>query len=85
MQFAIGLLHQKLSSNCPFYENCLSNCHTFTVTQFIVLSFKHQTNKPTAISVNTTNGSRNTKLQNCKQQSLQVQISVLLQLFILSN
>ena len=32
-------------------QNRLSNCHTFTVMQFIMLSFKHQTNKPTAISV----------------------------------
>jgi len=33
------------SSNCPFCENRLSDCHTFTVRRFILLSFKHQTNK----------------------------------------
>jgi len=42
------------------------------------------TNQP-LYQPNTTNDSRNTKLQHYKQQSLPVQISVLLQLLILTN
>ena len=61
MKFGILLFYGKLSNKRPFYENRLPDCHTFTVMQFILLSFKHQTNKPTAISVNTTNDSTNTK------------------------
>jgi len=45
------MLYENLSNNRPFCENRLSDCHTFTVRRFILLSFKHQTNKPTAISV----------------------------------
>ena len=45
--------------------NRLSVCHTFTVRRFILLFFKHQTNKTTAKSVE-----QNTKFQNYEQQSL---------------
>jgi len=31
-------------------QTCSSNCHNFIVRRFILLPFKHQTNKPTAIS-----------------------------------
>jgi len=50
MQFAKAVLYQKLSNKRPFCANPLSDCHAFTVRRFIVLSFKHQTNKPTAMS-----------------------------------
>ena len=48
--FAIPVPYQKLSNNRPLCANHLSDCHTFTVRQYILLPFKHQTNKPTAIS-----------------------------------
>ena len=38
--------NKQLSSIRPFCENRLSDCNTFTVRRFIVLSFKHQTNNP---------------------------------------
>ena len=36
---------KNLSSKRLLCEKCLSDCHTFTVRRFILLSFKHQTNK----------------------------------------
>ena len=45
MQFAIAVPYQQLSSNRPLCENRLSNCHTFIVRRFILLSFKQQINK----------------------------------------
>ena len=72
MKFSKAVLYQKPSSKRPLCANRLSNCHTFTVRRFILLPFKHQTNKPTAISAQHNNDSTNTKLQNYKQQSLQL-------------
>jgi len=69
----------------PFCENRLSGCHNFTVTRFSVLSLNIKpTNQPQYQS-NTTNDSRNTKLQKYKQQLLQVQNPVLLQLLTPKN
>jgi hypothetical protein len=50
MELGLAVLFKEPLSKRPFCENRLSNCHTFTVRPFILLSFKHQTNKPTAIS-----------------------------------
>ena len=51
MQFAIAVLYEKLSNKCPFYEIRISDSHTFTVSRFILLSFKHQTNKTVSVTV----------------------------------
>ena len=45
MKFSIALFYEKLSSKRLFCENRLSDCHTLVIRRFIVLSFKHQTNK----------------------------------------
>ena len=45
------MITQHLLSYYIFTFHNLSNCNTFTVRRFILLSFKHQTHKPTAISV----------------------------------
>jgi len=50
MKFSTAAQHEKLSSKRRFCANRPSDCHTFTVRRFILFSFKHQTNKPTAIT-----------------------------------
>jgi hypothetical protein len=49
---------------CIRSVNRLSNCHTFTVSLFILLSFKHQPTKPTAISVEQNQWKEKDKIQN---------------------
>ena len=73
VKFNIANFHKPLQqpTSCA---NRLSDCHTFIVRRFIVLSFKHQTNKPTAISVEQNRRKERGTTLELKKQSLQLGI-----------
>jgi len=85
-EFRYGSYEEKLWSKSPVCGNWLRNCKNFIVRSIVPWSIGYfKPIKKLLYLSNTTNDSRNTKLQNYKQQSLPVQISVLLQLLILWN
>jgi len=85
MKFAIVVLTKSPQASVRFVKTVSVTVTLYSKEIHSVVFYTPNKQNQLPYQSNTTNDSRKTKLQNYNRQSLQVQISVLLKLFKMSN